>query len=134
MSPSVARSLAAEGLTKDDVRRYLSENVLMEAGVLEAEARMGRGNEWSLAGTVARGIAPALYAESDDPARLVPVIPDPATIRIVLGGDPGRNQNRIYWNNHEQGVALHRRVEVNAALRELAPALGEPALTAWVPA
>ena len=120
MSPSVARSLAAEGLTKDDVRRYLAENVTMEAGVLEAEARMGRGNAWSLAETVARGIAPARYHESDDPSRLVPVIPDPASIRIVLGGDPARNQNRVYWNNHEQGVALHRTIEVNAALRELA--------------
>lgn len=119
MSPSVAASLAAEGLTKDDVRRYLSTHTVLEAGVLEAEARMARGNEFSLADLVKRDIAPALYAESDDPSRLVPVIPDPDSIRIVLGGDPGRNQNRIYWNNHEQGLPVHRRVELNSAMREL---------------
>jgi hypothetical protein len=120
MSPSVAASLAAAGLSKDDVRQYLSAHTLMEAGVLEAEARMCRGNEFSLKDLVDRGIAPAEYAASEDPARLVRVIPDPASIRIVLGGDPGRNQNRVYWNNHEQGLPLHRRVELNAALRELA--------------
>jgi hypothetical protein len=121
MSPSVAASLAADGLTKDDVREYLAKNTLLEAGILEAEARMTRGNEFSLADLVARGIAPALYHESDDPSRLVPVIPDPTTIRIVLGGDPGRNQNRVYGNNHEQGLALHRKVELNASMRALSP-------------
>jgi|HubBroStandDraft_6_1064221.scaffolds.fasta_scaffold10604_5 hypothetical protein len=127
MSPSVAASLAAEGLSKDDVRRYLSAHTLMEAGVLEAEARMARGNEYSLKDLVDRGIAPPAYAESEDPRRLVQVIPDPASIRIVLGGDPGRNQNRLYWNNHEQGLPLHRRVEMNAAIRELASPAADPA-------
>jgi hypothetical protein len=123
MSPSVAASLAADGLSKDDVRKYLSEHTLLAAGVMEAQARMARGNDFSFKDLVDRGIAAPAYAESEDPDRLLRVIPDPASIRIVLGGDPGRNQNRLYWNNHEQGLPLHRRVEMNAAMRRLsAPA------------
>jgi hypothetical protein len=126
MSPSVARSLAEAGYDKAAITRYLAEHTRVEAGVLEAEARMARGEKFSFTDLAARGLVPPAYAESDDPARLVQVMPDPSSIRIVLGGDPGRNQNRIYWNNHEQGLAIHRRVEVNAVSRSRLQVL-EPA-------
>ena len=121
MSPSVARSLAEAGYSKDDIRAYLSEHTRIPAGVLEAEARMTRGNDFSFRQLAAEGLVPASYGESDDPERLLQVVPDPQSIRIVVAGDPGRNQNRIYWNNHEQGLPLHRVVEMNARMRALAP-------------
>ena len=59
---------------------------------------------------VRKGIIPPLYAESDDPDRVVPLLLRPDMVSIVVGGDPGRNQNRIYANNHAQGVPISRRV------------------------
>ena len=128
MSPSVASSFAAAGVSKDAIRKYLTENVLLEAGPMEKFAQMTRGNPFSLADLVKRGIASERFAESDDPHRLVPLILDPASIRIVVAGDPGRNQNRIFNNNHEQGLPIHRSIEVNPALRDLMESrLGVPA-------
>jgi hypothetical protein len=35
-------------------------------------------------------------------------------VNIAIAGDPGRNQSRIIFNNHEQGPATSRRVELPA--------------------
>jgi hypothetical protein len=34
---------------------------------------------------------------------------------IVLAGDPGRNQSRIYFNNHEQGPPTSKRIVLSGA-------------------
>jgi hypothetical protein len=59
---------------------------------------------------VADGLADRSYATSDDPDRLVRQLQEAASTNIVVAGDPGRNQSRIYANNHEQGPPTARRI------------------------
>lgn len=116
MSPSVAASFAAADYNKDDIRNHLAESVRLPAGHLEEFGTMTRGERLSFAEHVAAGRLPAHVAESTDPDRMLRVIADPSEIRIIVAGDPGRNQNRFYTNNHAQGLPLYRKVETNAAL------------------
>lgn len=76
------------------------------------------GQEWTLAELVRRGAAPALYAESDDPERMVPMLLKPEWTNIVLAGDPERNQARIYINNHEHAPPTTRKIVLPVDWRE----------------
>ncbi|MEP7740007.1 hypothetical protein ABKW28_20370 [Nocardioides sp. 31GB23] len=125
MSPSVAQSLAEAGHTKDSIRRYLVDHATMDVGGMEAQARMARGNEFSFTDLAAKGMLPDGFPPDVTTETQVGVLAGPENVRIILGGDPGRNQNRIYWNNHEQGLPIHRRVECNARVRELVGSSGE---------
>jgi hypothetical protein len=115
LNPSVAAVLAADGLTKDDIRDHLYTHAKVPARWLDRNFEAsGFNNGVTLAGLVAKGVADACYAESDDPDRLVPAFLRPETINIVLAGDPARNQSRFYINNHNQGVPVSRRVRFRA--------------------
>jgi hypothetical protein len=72
------------------------------------------GNRLLLSELVRKGVTPSLYAESGDPDRMVPLLLRPDMVSIVVGGDPGRNQNRIYANNHAQGVPISRLISQRA--------------------
>ncbi|HXF67989.1 MAG TPA: hypothetical protein VNK67_14995 [Burkholderiales bacterium] len=109
VGPSIARVIAREW-SKDDVRRYLWENVKITAGRATHYARMTSTPTFSLERLVAEGVLPAEYAESDDPQRLVRVFIRPEHTGIVVAGDPGRNQSRGYMGNHDQGPPVSRRV------------------------
>lgn len=118
MSPSVAKSFSEQGYSKRDIQRYLAEHVTMEADVLEKFGTMTRGNPYTFAEMVEAGRIDEKFALSDVPDRHLPVIADEHEVRIVVAGDPGRNQNRFYANNHAQGLPQYRRVEVNKALQQ----------------
>ena len=42
--------------------------------------------------------------------RLANIIFDPKMVKILGGGDPGRNQSRAYMSNHVQGPPANRRI------------------------
>jgi len=120
MSPAVADVFAKDGWTKDDVRRYLYENVKIEAHWFERYPwHIGGGKPFTLAGWVAEGRIGPEYALSDDPGRLIPMMPRAETINVVVAGDPGRNQSKVYVNNHEQGAPTSRRVDLPGNWQEL---------------
>jgi hypothetical protein len=110
MSPAVARGFADLGWGKPEIRRYLFEHTKIEAWWLEHYPLHPAGAGFSLAELVSRGSAPPIYAEGDDPNRLVPMLLREEWTSIVLAGDPQRNQSRIVVNNHEQGAPVSRRV------------------------
>lgn len=113
LSPSVARSLAALGWTKNDIRNHLFEHATIEARWLERYPLHVAGAVDSLERRVRDGSIPARYAESDDPERPVPLLLRPEWTGIIVAGDPGRNQSRAYVNNHEQGPPVTRRIELS---------------------
>jgi hypothetical protein len=115
--PSIAKVIAAEW-SKDDVRRYLYDNVRMTAEQATHYAHMTTTPTFSFERLVADGLLPPEYAASSDPKRLVPVFIKPEMIEILVAGDPGRNQSRGYMNNHIQGPSTSRRVIVPADWRE----------------
>jgi hypothetical protein len=108
MSPSVATTFVRDGWSKADIAQHLYEHCLLPAGLMEHYAFHAAGQDQPFAELVELGAAPALYAESDDPERLVPVLRAAEWVRIVVGGDTNRNQCRIYINNHEQGAPVSR--------------------------
>jgi hypothetical protein len=112
MSPSVAEAFASHGWGKREIRNYLFEQCRIDARSLEHYQMHVAGKEVPLAELVRRGSAPALYAQSDDPARLLPMLLRPEWTSIVIAGDPGRNQSRIYINNHDQGPPVTKRIRL----------------------
>lgn len=111
LGPSIARALAKSGVTKDDIRRYLYENVLITAGELERYAWQVGATSFNLAEMVRAGKIDPLYAASSDPERKVPMFVRPEWIGIVVAGNPHRNQSRAYVANHAQGAPVSRAVE-----------------------
>ena len=111
MSPAVAQAFVDAGWGKDEIRRYLFENTTISARWFEEYPVHVAGQGRRLAQLVADGLADARYATSEDPDRLVPQLQRAESTNIVVAGDPGRNQSRIYANNHEQGPPISRRVD-----------------------
>lgn len=119
MSPSIARVMADDGLTKDDIRAWLYDNVRIPAAELEEHAPQVGHTNFNLERLVAEGKAPEAYLESSDPLRLVPQFVKPEWIGIVVAGSAARNQSRAYVSNHGQGVRTSRRVRSPAAVPHL---------------
>ena len=110
LGPAVAGVFAGDGWRKDDIRRYLFENLTLPARWLDRYARDVISTDLSLRDLVEKGLAPGRYADSDDPERPVPLLVREEWTEIVVAGDPGRNQSRAYINNHKQGPPVSRPV------------------------
>lgn len=114
MSPAVAGEFARHGWTKDDIRQDLFEHLDIEAGALEDYPLHVAGQRVPLTQLVEQSVIDASYTRSDDPMRRVPLLLGAKWTNIIVTGDPGRNQSRILFNNHEQGPPVTRRVELPA--------------------
>lgn len=119
MSPSVARSIADEGWSKQDIKQYLYDHTKVRADYVEKHARYTAHADFSFKDLVERGMAPVEYHESDDPGRLVRVFVKPQWIGIVVAGAPGRPQTRGYRQNGKQGVPVSRRIRLPADWKQL---------------
>ena len=119
LGPAVAQAFAGDGWSKDDIRRYLFEHLTLPAGVLDRYAHDVISTSDTLADLVAKGLAPAHYAASTDPARPVPLLLREEWTGILVAGDPGRNQSRGYINNHKQGPPVSKAVVLPAKWRQL---------------
>ena len=106
MSPSVAKVIAGDKWTKDDVRQYLYQNSRIPAGLMEKYSWQMGAKKLDLCQMVKEGMIPGDYCESTNPDRLVRVFPRADWIGIVIAGDPDRNQSKGYVNNHKQGVPV----------------------------
>jgi hypothetical protein len=110
LGPSIARVIADDGWSKDDLRRYLHEHATITARQAETYALQVGATSFTLDAHVKAGVLPASYATSSDPERTVPVFVQPEKIGILVAGDPGRNQSKGYVNNHIQGGRISKRV------------------------
>jgi hypothetical protein len=102
LSPILAETLARAGLSKQDVKRRLFEHARIPAW--KFERYIGGWTNFTpgrptLADLVRRGRAPALFAESGDPNRLVPVVAKPEDIMIAVSGDPLRTNAYVFAHN-----------------------------------
>lgn len=110
MNPSIARAIAADGVDKDAIRRYMYDNVRVGVDALERYAWQVGHTDFNVVELVRTGHAPASFAESEDPRRLVRAALDPACLDIVVAGSPARNQSKVYVQNHGQGIPTSRRI------------------------
>ena len=108
LGPSIARVIADDGWSKEDLRRYLHEHVTITARRAETYALQVGATAYTLEAQVKAGVLPAAYAVSADPGRAVPVFVQPDKIGVLVAGDPGRNQSKGYVNNHIQGARVSK--------------------------
>jgi hypothetical protein len=117
LSPILAQTLARAGLTKQDVQRRLFEHARIPA--TRFERYLG---EWTnlapgrptLHELVQRGRAAPIFAESDDPERLVPVVEKAADIMIAVSGDPLRTNAYVFGHNGILGYTTTKPVRLPA--------------------
>ena len=117
LSPILAQTLARAGLTKQDVQRRLFEHARIPAWKFERYI-----GEWTnlapgrptLRDLVKRGRAARIFAESDDPARLVPVVEKAEDIMIAVSGDPLRTNAYVFGHNGILGYTTTKPVRLPA--------------------
>ena len=117
LSPILAQTLARAGLTKQDVQRRLFEHARIPARRFERYI-----GEWTnlapgrptLCDRVARGRAAPIFAESDDPERLVPVVARAEDIMIAVSGDPLRTNAYVFAHNGILGFPTTKPVRLPA--------------------
>jgi len=119
MSPSVARVFASHGWSKDRIREYLHDNCWIAADDAERYAYYIGLTGFKIRDHVAKGLLPPEYAASDDPKRRVRMFSRPDMIGIVVAGDPGRNQSKVYASNHTQGPPTSRAIALPKNWRDL---------------
>ena len=113
LSPMVARTLTRAGLSKADVRDGLFRHARLPAEKLETYIGLWSNlvpGRPSLAGLVAAGKAAPIFAESDDPARPVPIVARADDILLVVSGDPLRSNAYAFASNGMHGFPTSRRI------------------------
>jgi hypothetical protein len=114
MSPSVAGGFARAGWGKNDIRKFLFDQARIDAGTLERYSEAVFGNRIVISELAKRAKFDPLFTSSQDLARQVPMLLNEACTDIVVGGDPARNQSKIYLNNQEQGAPVSRKIALPA--------------------
>jgi hypothetical protein len=116
LSPIIAETIAAGGWSKRDVKQYLFEHARIPAWQFERQLRDWNGKPlWSLAEDVQAGRSPAVFAESDDPNRMVPVVAKPGDIMIAVTGDPLRTNAYFFAHNGMLGYPVGKRIRPDPA-------------------
>jgi hypothetical protein len=114
LAPVLARTFADAGWSRADAQRALFEHARIPARRFERYI-----GEWSnltpgrrrLVDLVAEGALPPVFAESDDPERLVPIVTRPDRIRIAVAGDPHRTNAYAFGNDGPHGWWTAKRVD-----------------------
>lgn len=106
LSPILARVFGRAGWSKDDVRAALFAEARIPAWKFEKLV-----GEWTnltsgrrtLVELAEQGHVPAVFAESDDPDRLVPIVTAPDRFLIAVAGDPNRTNAYVMSNDGPHG-------------------------------
>lgn len=103
LAPPVAKSLAAAGYSKQDIREYVYEHARVPYSELEFLMKYGHSEAFTIPDAVARGIYPEEYLKAK-PNGMVRVVPKPDIINVVVCGDPNRNRVMVLWGGYVNPV------------------------------
>jgi len=117
LSPILAETLAKGGLDKARLKERLFELARVPAAKLERYV-----GEWTnlvpgrptLTGLVKAGQIPAVFAESDDPERLVPIVCRAEDLMIAVSGDPLRTNAYAFAHNGILGYPTTKPIRLPA--------------------
>ena len=116
VSPIIAETLARAGCSKADVKRYLFEHARRPAYDFERQLRdWNIRGVWDLKDDVAHGRIPAVFHESDDPNRMVPIVWKPEDYMIAVSGDPLRNNAYVFAHNGFLGYPVGKKIRLPKA-------------------
>ncbi|HSV83810.1 MAG TPA: UGSC family (seleno)protein [Ramlibacter sp.] len=111
LTPVLAETIAKAGWSKRDVQQYLFDHARMTARQFELYA-----NTWTdqahptLQQWVQQGKAPRVFAESEDPERLVPIVFRPEDFYVVVTGDPLRTNAFVLSHNGLRGFSVAKKI------------------------
>ena len=112
ITPIIARAIAKAGWSKSDVQRFLFERVRRPAWDFERQLRdWNIRGKWNLKEDAEAGLIPALFHDSDDPNRMVPIVWKPEDLMIAVGGDPLRNNAYVFAHNGFLGFPTGKKIE-----------------------
>jgi len=117
LSPILAETLARSGLDKAALKQRLFELVRIPATQFERYV-----GEWtnlvpgrpSLTALVKAGQIPAVFAESEDPERLVPIVCRPEDLMVAVSGDPLRTNAYAFAHNGILGFPTTKAIRLPA--------------------
>jgi hypothetical protein len=98
LAPPVAKSLAAAGYSKQQIREYVYEHARVPYAELEFLLKYGHSEAFTIRDAVERGVYPAEYLGKEK--ETVRVLPSPDVIDIVVCGDPNRNRVMVLWGGY----------------------------------
>lgn len=115
LSPILAETIAKGGVTKAMLKQKLFDLARMPASKLEKYV-----GEWTnfvpgrpkLSELVKSGQIPAVFAESDDPDRLVPIVCKPEDLMVAVSGDPLRTNAYAFAHNGILGFPTTKPVQL----------------------
>jgi len=113
ISPILAETIAKAGWSKDDVKQYLFDHARMPAR--RVETMMNTWTEFkitSLKHQVNLGKLPPVFAESDDPERLVPIVVHPDDFMVLVSGDPLRTNAYAFAHNGYLGFPTAKKINL----------------------
>jgi hypothetical protein len=123
LSPAIAEPIVRSNWSKQDVRQYLFDHVRLPAWEFEQHLyKFVEGVEnpaGQLTLRVAKGELPRLFAESDDPNRMVPIVTAPDHFMIAISGDPGRDNGYLFSHNGVMGYPTCKKIKLPAQWDEL---------------
>ncbi len=109
LSPIVASVIAKGGYSKEDVKRYIMEHAVVPAHEFEWNLSITRPQPFALGDPEQKE-----WVGSTDPHRMVSILLPSSDFLIVVTGDPKRNRNTVYRNNHMQGFATSKKIKLPA--------------------
>ena len=119
IAPPVAKRLAEEGWTKNDVKKYFFEHTKTTADVMEKHWRDFNGVNFDMCAKVKEGRLPPVYCECEDPKREIPVFLGENTLQIIVGGDPARAQSKGFTQSGYIGPPISKKIELPQNWAEL---------------
>jgi hypothetical protein len=117
LSPILAETLAKSGLDKAGLQRRLFELCRIPAWQFERQV-----GEWTnllpgrptLGALVKDGLIPPVFAESDDPERLVPIVCRAEDLMVAVSGDPLRTNAYAFAHNGILGFPTTKPIRLPA--------------------
>ena len=100
LSPPVAKSLAAAGYSKADVKRYIHEHATMRLEEYDWVLKYTAIMRTTARQQVEAGVLPPEFAGA--PGDMVRVLSGPDVLHIVVCGDPNRNRVMVMEGGHTQ--------------------------------
>lgn len=119
LSPLLARTFARAGWSLERVRRAMFDHARIEAVRFErfigAWSNLTAGRP-RLVDLAAEGLVASVFAESDDPHRLVPIVTRPERILVAVAGDPTRANAYALSNDGPHGWWTAKSVDHTPAM------------------
>jgi hypothetical protein len=113
LSPILARTMAAGGWSKQDLKQQLFEHARMPAWQFERYLRdWTMKPTWDLAQEVRLGRIPKVFCESDDPNRMVPIVWEADDFMIAVTGDLMRNSAFVFAHNGVLGYPVGKQIHL----------------------